>query len=381
MNERRRIAILADFKEEGWPSMDLVAEMLAHQLRPSACQSLDSTLVEPRYRHLFSRVPVLQNRGFAKNLNRFYNRFVTYPRFAKSLVSNFEFFHVADHSYAGLMDSLPRERSGVYCHDLDAFRCLIEPDAEPRPWWFRKMARHILTGMQKAAVVFHSTGPVREAILRHKLIDETKLIHAPYGVSSEFTSGPAANDTNGEGYAVPLVSKERSIVHVGSCISRKRIDVLLDLFAEVRRTKPDVKLIKVGGIFTSEHLAQIGKLDLESSIIHRHGLTRSELADVYRSATVVLVPSEFEGFGLPVIEALACGAPVIASDIPVLREVGGNVVGYAPVGAIDQWETLTNKVLENPDAIAPRDRRLAHVSQYTWARHAEIISQAYLNIA
>lgn len=377
MTVRRRLAILADFKEEGWPSMDLVAEMLSHQLSSSTIASVGGRLIEPGYRHLFARGPFLQNRGFAKNLDRFYNRFVTYPRLAKAMVAKYDFFHVADHSYAGLMHSLPPAQSGVYCHDLDAFRCLIEPDAEPRPWWFRKMARHILTGMQKAAVVFHSTGPVKEAILRHKLIDESKLVHAPYGVSAEFTGVPQDNETRPVDRGVPSFLNEQSVVHVGSCIPRKRIDVLLEMFAEVRQKKPDVKLIKVSGTFTSEHLKQISRLELGPSIVHLQGLSRSELATIYRSAAVVLVPSEFEGFGLPVIEALACGAPVIASDIPVLREVGGDSVSYCPVGNINQWVARTLDVLRNPDAAATRAVRLSHAATFSWENHARIIADAY----
>jgi len=374
------LAILADFKEEGWPSMDLVAEMLAsHSIAASGAQ-VKGTLIQPPYRRWMDRMPVIGRRGFAINLDRFYNRFANYPRFAKRLVCDFDFFHVADHSYAALLHSLPVERTGVYCHDLDAFRCLLEPNVEPRPLWFRKMARHILTGMQKATIVFHSTGPVRESILRHGLIDEKTLVHAPYGVSSEFTALPRSNESS-----IPLV-KERSVsgiqsvVHVGSCIPRKRIDVLIDTFARVREANPRARLIKVGGSFTEDHHRRIASHGLQSLIEHRQGLSRGELADVYRSASVVLVPSESEGFGLPVIEALACGAPVIASDIPVLREVGGDVVGYAPVGDIDRWASLTTQVLDDPSAIATRDQRLAHVSQYTWARHAEIIAQAYLQL-
>jgi len=59
------------------------------------------------------------------------------------------------------------------------------------------------------------------------------------------------------------------------------------------------------------------------------GLERSELAELYRQATYTLVISESEGFGLPVIEALACGSPVVATRIPVLREVGGDAVTFA----------------------------------------------------
>ncbi len=381
MSGGSRLAILADFKEEGWPSMDLVAEMLASQTVAASAAQVKGVLLQPPFQRLIGRLPVVGRRGLAINLDRFYNRFANYPRFAKRLVGDFDFFHVADHSYGALVHSLPAERTGVYCHDLDAFRCLLEPNVEPRPLWFRRMASHILTGLQKAAVVFHSTGPVRENILRHGLIDEKKLVHAPYGVSSEFTALPLSNESSGFSMEQRFVSGIQAVVHVGSCIPRKRIDILIETFAMVRETNSRARLIKIGGSFTEDHRRRIASHGLEPFIEHRQGLSRGELADVYRSAAVVLVPSEAEGFGLPVIEALACGAPVIASDIPVLREVGGEVVGYAPVGDIDRWASLTSQVLDNQNAIASRERRLAHVSKYTWARHAEIIAQAYLKLA
>ena len=83
------------------------------------------------------------------------------------------------------------------------------------------------------------------------------------------------------------------------------------------------------------------------------GLTRAELAEVYRRAAVVLVPSEAEGFGLPVIEALACGAAVVASDIPALREAGGPAAVYAPVGDVGAWADAVAKVLADPAAAPP----------------------------
>lgn len=357
--------------------MDLVAEMLAIQSGVSSDVVMQRDLLQPRFRYRVSIIPALGQYSAARNLDRFFNRFVIYPQFAKRISADYDFFHVVDHSYAGLLHSLPSERTGVYCHDLDAFRCLIDPNAEPRPWWFRKMAGHILTGMQKANVVFHSTGPVREAILRHQLVDESKLVHAPYGVSCEFTSEKSGDELNRAVSHPQPGADDQVVVHVGSCIPRKRIDVLIDTFARVREANSRARLIKIGGSFTEDHRQRIANLGLQSFIEHRQGLSRGELADVYRRASVVLVPSEAEGFGLPVIEALACGAPVIASDIPVLREVGGGVVSYAPVGDIDRWASLAVQVLEGQAKIASREQRLAHVSQYTWARHAEIITQAY----
>src|SRR5205823_1258570 len=223
-----------------------------------------------------------------------------------------DLFHVVDHSYAQLVHTLPPERTGVYCHDLDAFRCLLEPSREPRPRWFRAIARRILHGLQKAAIVFHSTLAIRRQMERFGLIDPQRLVHAPYGISPEFTEDSSEHD---ESPASPF------LLHVGSCIPRKRMDVLLNVFAEARNDYPELRLVKVGGPWLPEQREQIDRLGIAAAITQLTGVSRDTIARLYRQAALVLIPSEAEGFGLPVIEALACGSVVVASVLAVLREV------------------------------------------------------------
>ena len=99
------------------------------------------------------------------------------------------------------------------------------------------------------------------------------------------------------------------------------------------------------------------------------------------AAAAVLMPSDAEGFGLPVIEALACGAIVIASDIPTLREVGGDAVLHRPVADVASWADVVAQVLLRPEAAPSRDKRLAWAARFTWREHARIIAEAYLALA
>ena len=73
------------------------------------------------------------------------------------------------------------ERTVVTCHDLDTFRCLLEPSREPRPRWFRAMARRILTGFQKAAVVVCDSEATRQAVLAHDLGPRVSAAHGARG--------------------------------------------------------------------------------------------------------------------------------------------------------------------------------------------------------
>jgi glycosyltransferase involved in cell wall biosynthesis len=306
----------------------------------------------------------------AFNADRFINRFFHYPRIVARTWSSYDFFHVVDHSYAHLVHSLPAHRTGVYCHDLDAFRCLIEPKREPRPAWFRAMARSILRGMQKAAVVFHSTQAVRNDLISHGLIEPERLVHAPYGVAPEFAVGGPRDSRN---------THKSTILHVGSCIPRKRIDILLQVFAKARRNAPgaDLRLLQIGGTWTPQQLHLLEELGIHDCTTQIRNVPVERIVDAYRNAAIVLIPSELEGFGLPVIEALACGAPVVASDIPTLREVGGQAAVYRAVGDVDGWTEAVLGVLSGSLSVPDQQARLAQAALYSWDRHASAILGAY----
>ena len=240
------------------------------------------------------------------------------------------------------------------------------------------LARRILSGMQKAAVVFHSTDAVGEQINRAGLVHPDRLVLAPYGIASEFTA-----DSPRPLIPLPWLAElggQPWVLHVGACIPRKRIDVLLDVCAEVRKTFLDLRLVKVSGEWTAAQRDRIDRLGLAGAITLVGGLARAELAEVYRRATVVLMPSEAEGFGLPVIEALACGAAVVASDILALREAGGPAALYVPVGDVGAWSDAVAKLLAVPTAAPSRAERLAWAGRFTWTAHAEIVARAYYQL-
>jgi glycosyltransferase involved in cell wall biosynthesis len=104
-------------------------------------------------------------------------------------------------------------------------------------------------------------------------------------------------------------------------------------------------------------------------------LEKSVLAAVYRKAAVLLQPSDAEGFGLPVIEALACGTPVVASNLPVLHEVGGEAATYCPVADVSAWvESVSTLLCERQEQPGLWDRRralgIAQAAKFSWAEYA-----------
>jgi glycosyltransferase involved in cell wall biosynthesis len=359
--------------------MDLCADMLLAQLAARPTLHVAASRVTPPFRRRFLRLPVLGRRGAARNADRLLNRHLDLPRHLRRRAGHFDLFHVVDHSYAQALLALPEGRAGVYCHDLDAFRCLLDPARDPRPAWFRRMTRRVLAGFRRAAVVFHNTRAVGDELRLHGLVPGERIVHAPLGPAPEFTPEPADPDPAG-----PLLAgwgDAPFLLHVGSGIPRKRINVLLDVFAAVSAAHPGLRLVQVGGDWTPGQRAQIDRLGIGPALMQLRGLSRRQLAALYRRAALVLQPSEAEGFGLPVVEALACGATVVASDIEPLREVGGSAAVYRPVGDVTAWAETVDRLLRDPAAAPPRAGRLAQAARFSWEAHARTVADAYLRLA
>jgi glycosyltransferase involved in cell wall biosynthesis len=115
---------------------------------------------------------------------------------------------------------------------------------------------------------------------------------------------------------------------------------------------------------------------LYGCVEQKRGLSRQELATIYCRAAVVLVPSLAEGFGLPVIEALACGTPVVASDIPVLREVGFDGVRFCSPADRAEWVKVVEGLLISGKRVDEETRARVQ-ERYSWHAHAETIWASY----
>jgi glycosyltransferase involved in cell wall biosynthesis len=377
--KRARVAILCDFAEENWPSMDLVGEMLAIHLDRDR---FSAHKLSPSFQRRFTRISSA-NQTF--NADRIFNRFWDYQRWLRPQLAEFDLFHVVDHSYSQLVHGLPADKTVVSCHDLDTFRCLIAPEIEPRPLLFRKMVERVLSGLQKAARVACDSTAIRDELLAHKLVEPDRVRVIPLGVHPTCSPG---REPMADAEATKLIghnSDSINLLHVGSTIRRKRIDVLLKVFANVRHQFPNARLLRVGGAFTDEQLNLVNQLGLNNSIVVLPHVSREVLAAIYRQATLVLQPSDAEGFGLPVIEAMACGTPVVASDLPVLREVGGDAAAYAPVADVAAWNhtvtsLLNHRVQDTEKWSSHRAAGLVRAREFTWSKFATRTADLYRDL-
>jgi glycosyltransferase involved in cell wall biosynthesis len=378
-----RVGIICDFAEENWPSMDLVGDMLVRNLSEQYASSVRAERIRPSMARRISCLPLLKSSRLAFNADRFLGRFMHYPRWLQEVSSDFDLYHIVDHSYAHLTHYLPADRTVITCHDLDAFRCLLSPTRNRPRRTLEALARHVVAGFRRAAWMTCDTAATRDELAAHHLFPPERITVVPNGVHPSCSVQP---DPGADAAATRLLGREVGetieILHVGSTIARKRIDVLLRVFAEVRRQFPHARLVRVGGPFTpaQSHLSR--QLKLAECVNVLPPLERPILAAVYRRAALVLQPSEAEGFGLPVIEAMACGTPVVASDIPALREVGGTAVVYCPVGEIESWTRSAIALLRERDRqpekwLARRDAGIHQAEKFSWADYADAMVGIY----
>jgi glycosyltransferase involved in cell wall biosynthesis len=381
-----RVAIADDFREERWPSMDRVAETLHTELRAHHAEAIDARRVAPPFLRAATRLPVAGESRVAFNADRFLNRFWRYPRHLERLASEFDLFHVVDHSYAHLVHSLPPARTIVTCHDLDAFRSVLTPGEEKRSGPFRAMTREILTGLRRAARVVCDTASIRDELLTRGLVASDRLVVIPLGVDRVFfTARDEAADRTASRVA-PVPAGAIEILHVGTTADRKRIDVLIRVVAALSRDIPGLCLTRVGEPLTRAQRQLLREAAIEDRLTAINGVEEPTLAALYRRAALVLQPSSREGFGLPVIEALAAGTPVIASDLTVLREVGGEAIEFCKVDDVAAWTEKAARLLrERRDTPLEwnvrRERGREHARRFTWERFASDTVDAYRDVA
>jgi glycosyltransferase involved in cell wall biosynthesis len=332
-----------------------------------------------------TRLPIASRLRATFTADRVANRLWDYPRHLRTLADAYDVFHLVDHSYGHLVHELPAARTLVTCHDLDTFRSVLDPAAEPRSPLFRAMTRRILAGVRAAAHVACVTEATRDALVAQAGVPRERTSVVPNGPHPSCTP---QHEAAADAEAARLLGPPRplDLLHVGSTIARKRIDVLLHVVAGLRARVPAARLVRVGGPFTAAQRALVRDLRLDDAIVVLPFLDRATLAAVYRRSALVLLPSEREGFGLPVLEALACGTPVIASDIDALREVGGDAVTYCAPEDVGDWTRALEAALaeraRDPGRWRARQQAgIARAAAFSWSQYAAASAALYERLA
>jgi glycosyltransferase involved in cell wall biosynthesis len=153
--------------------------------------------------------------------------------------------------------------------------------------------------------------------------------------------------------------------------------VLLDAFSLVRATHPDAQLVIAGDDPRHPEVRQLAAGLPEGSVVLPGRLPESALPDLYRGAAVVVLPSKAEGFGLPVIEAMACGVPVVCSDLPVLRELADGVAMFCDPNDPAAFARAIGQILDAPSTTRARQLGIERAEGFTWERSARQTVAAY----
>jgi len=207
--------------------------------------------------------------------------------------------------------------------------------------------------LHKSRRVLTVTEAAKRAILDTFDCDPAKIVVTPNGVDEIFfADGPRA-----EG---------RYFLFVGNDKPHKNVGRLVEAFASLRDDST-TRLLLVGGEF--ERFRDV------PGVIAPGFVTTEELAALYRGAIAVVMPSLEEGFGLPVVEAMAAGTPVIASDIPALVEVtGGAAFPVDPRSSEAIAKAMQRVTREHVE------RARARAAQFTWRRCAELTREVYRDV-
>jgi glycosyltransferase involved in cell wall biosynthesis len=187
----------------------------------------------------------------------------------------------------------------------------------------------------------------------------------------------------------PPGTPDRYGLFVGTLEPRKNLATLLDAWRELRNDcrdggggAPPLLLCGPRGWRARELRRRLAEAEAEGWLRWLGYVSPTELAALYRGAAVVALPSLYEGFGMPAVEALAAGAPLVLSDLPVFREVAGDAALYAPANRPDLWRDRLRQVLGDETLrrdLARRGRRRA--TQFDWRRAAAATADAWRDAA
>jgi glycosyltransferase involved in cell wall biosynthesis len=225
-------------------------------------------------------------------------------------------------------------------------------------------------GLARGAIVCTPTAAVAAEVLDAYRVPEDRVMVTPLGVGPSWLEAEPPDAAWLAARGLPA----RYLLFVGSREPRKNLGTLLAAYRELLAGGAPPPLVLVGppGWGQEPDLAS-----LPAGSVHTPGyLGDDELARLVAGAAALAYPSWYEGFGLPALEALACGTPVVAGDVPALREVLGDHAELVDPGDAGALASALAKAVEDVGGPARQARR-AHAAGFTWQRCARATLDAY----
>jgi glycosyltransferase involved in cell wall biosynthesis len=240
-------------------------------------------------------------------------------------------------------------------------------------WWPRTRARFVYQeSCRRADVVITVSESSRADIVKFYGIDPAKIRIIPEGVDEAFQpiDDPERLDARRRSY---FADGRPFILFVGKMTARRHIPDLVDGFARaVRRSNLPHGLVLLGPDTVGHSLPRrFAELGISDRAVHRDFATHEELLEAYNAADVFVYPSDYEGFGIPVLEAIACGTPTITLNNSAFPEFAGGIAHFARDGSADSLDEALTEVL-TATGLRERVRRDGPVraEAYHWRRIA-----------
>jgi glycosyltransferase involved in cell wall biosynthesis len=250
---------------------------------------------------------------------------------------------------------------------------------------FHRFLFHVaMRNLHKATAIIADSHYTKESLaeVHPKLANRIHVVHL--GVAHERFTPDAVEDGFLENAGIK--PKQPYIVHISNESPHKNFRALLKAFSKVHAERPDVLLVKLGRAHNADHHQEtvdlIKTLGIKDVVKFVEEVTDADVVNWYRGASVMVMPSLAEGFGLPVLEAMACGTPVVSSDAETLVEIAGDAAIIVPRMDEDAYTQAILKVLNNPDVARDMvEKGLEHVKKFTWENTARGIMDVYQSVA
>jgi glycosyltransferase involved in cell wall biosynthesis len=212
----------------------------------------------------------------------------------------------------------------------------------------------------------------RQEIVAAYGVDPSRIDVVPLAPADRFTAGPAL--------PVPPGLPSRYLLHVGDLHPRRNLKAVAAALEVLRARRPDLHALRLvlAGVRRDEHAWAALPPAVREGLLPLGFVDEQTLLALYRRAAALVYPSKYEGFGLPILEAMACGVPVIASRAACIPEVAGDAALLVDPDDERVWAEAVVSVLEDGETAADlRQRGLTRAAEFTWRRTAAATCRVY----
>jgi glycosyltransferase involved in cell wall biosynthesis len=315
-------------------------------------------------------------------IKKYYETFWRHPRAVAE--EEADIFHVIDQCESHIVYGLCKSNRPVVvtCHDLVQF---IYPeilqDQSRLPILSLATWKYSVSGMKKADSIIAVSTNTAQDTTRMLDIEPDRITVVPNGLNEEFQ---VLNTVE----TAEIRTKYRSspdalcLLNVGSTHSRKNILTVLQVLKTLKEKSFPVCLWRTGSEFTKDQTAFIQEHDLHPYIFNLGNPDKARLIQIYNAADILLAPSIYEGFGLTVVESMACGTPVITSNTSSLPEVVGDAAILVDPLNVNEIIAAIFKLKQDQKYYKELVQKgLLRSKDFSWQKTAEQVAQVYEHTA